>query len=328
LGSVRVVITDFGDPDNGPEATVFAASGLDVELIRGNVKSPAEVIPLVRQADAIIVQFATIDRTVIESLERCRIISRYGIGVDMIDIQAASDRGIPVANVPDFCIDEVSTQTVGFIIDLDRHTFALDKHVKSGQWGVSPPPSLPPLRLKGQTLGIVGLGKIGRVVAEKAACLGLHVVASDPFADGESARTVGAELVELPELLRRADYVSLHCPLIPETRGLIGARELAAMKPSAYLINMARGPIVDQRALRAALTNGTIAGAALDVLEEEPPPTDEPLLHLDNVILTPHTSSWSVESLAQLRHDTAQNVVELLQGRWPRSVVNSAAIRR
>jgi D-3-phosphoglycerate dehydrogenase len=325
---VRVVITDFGDPDNEPEAEVFAASGLDVELIRGNARSPAEVIGLVTGADAVIVQFATIDRSVIESLERCRIISRYGIGVDMIDIQAASDRGIPVANVPDFCIDEVSTQTVGFIIDLDRHTLILDKHAKSGQWGVSPPPVPPPLRLKGQTLGIVGLGKIGRVVAQKAACLGLNVVASDPFADRESARTVGAELVELPELLRRADYVSLHCPLIAETRGLIGARELAAMKPTAYLINMARGPIVDQRALRAALTDGTIAGAALDVLEEEPPTKDEPLLQLENAIVTPHTSSWSVESLAQLRHDTAQNVVDLLQGRWPRSVVNASAIRR
>jgi D-3-phosphoglycerate dehydrogenase len=325
---VRVVITDFGDPDNEPEAEVFAASGLDVELIRGNARSPAEVIGLVTGADAVIVQFATIDRSVIESLERCRIISRYGIGVDMIDIQAASDRGIPVANVPDFCIDEVSTQTVGFIIDLDRHTLILDKHAKSGQWGVSPPPVPPPLRLKGQTLGIVGLGKIGRVVAQKAACLGLNVVASDPFADRETAKTVGAELVELPELLRRADYVSLHCPLIAETRGLIGARELAAMKPTAYLINMARGPIVDQRALRAALTDGTIAGAALDVLEEEPPTKDEPLLQLENAIVTPHTSSWSVESLAQLRHDTAQNVVDLLQGRWPRSVVNASAIRR
>jgi D-3-phosphoglycerate dehydrogenase len=323
-----VVITDFGDPDNEPEAEVFAASGLDVELIRGNARSPAEVIGLVTGADAVIVQFATIDRSVIESLERCRIISRYGIGVDMIDIQAASDRGIPVANVPDFCIDEVSTQTVGFIIDLDRHTLILDKHAKSGQWGVSPPPVPPPLRLKGQTLGIVGLGKIGRVVAQKAACLGLNVVASDPFADRETAKTVGAELVELPELLRRADYVSLHCPLIAETRGLIGARELAAMKPTAYLINMARGPIVDQRALRAALTDGTIAGAALDVLEEEPPTKDEPLLQLENAIVTPHTSSWSVESLAQLRHDTAQNVVDLLQGRWPRSVVNASAIRR
>lgn len=328
MGSVRVVITDFGDPDNEPEAEVFAASGLDVELIRGNARSPAEVIGLVTGADAVIVQFATIDRSVIESLERCRIISRYGIGVDMIDIQAASDRGIPVANVPDFCIDEVSTQTVGFIIDLDRHTLILDKHAKSGQWGVSPPPVPPPLRLKGQTLGIVGLGKIGRVVAQKAACLGLNVVASDPFADRETAKTVGAELVELPELLRRADYVSLHCPLIAETRGLIGARELAAMKPTAYLINMARGPIVDQRALRAALTDGTIAGAALDVLEEEPPTKDEPLLQLENAIVTPHTSSWSVESLAQLRHDTAQNVVDLLQGRWPRSVVNASAIRR
>ena len=323
----KIVLTDFGDPDHSLEAGVLNASGLDINLVRLQTKDPEALIPHVKDADALMVQWATINRKVIESMTQCKVISRYGIGVDMVDLQAAADHGIPVANVADFCMDEVSDSTIGFIFDLNRRTFILDRYVRCGGWGSTRSiPFWPPPRLRGQTLGIVGLGNIGQVVARKAGCLGLKLLAYDPYVQPERAASLDVELVTLQELLQRSDYVTLHCPLIPETRGLIGAAQLAMMKPSACLINMARGPVVVQSALYEALVNQTITAAALDVLEQEPPKPDDPLLHLDNVIITPHSSSGSVESIIQLRSDTAQNVVDMLNGKRPRSIVNCKAL--
>jgi D-3-phosphoglycerate dehydrogenase len=324
MSPFKVVITDFSHPDHNVEAAELRAAGLDVELVCLNLRAPEQLIPHVVDADALMVQWATINREVIKSLTRCKVIARYGIGVDMVDLQAASERGIPVANVPDFCIEEVSTHTIAFVLMLNRHILLHHQHVRAGKWGGVPGGA--PSRLAGQTLGIVGLGNIGRAVARKAGCLGLQLLAYDPYVSPEEARELGVELVELADLLRRSDYVSLHCPLNEETRHLIGAAQLALMKPTAYLINMARGPVVDQKALYQALVNGTIRGAALDVLDQEPPAPDEPILHLDNVIFTPHTSSWSAESLQQLQRDTARNVALALQGKLPRSVVNRQAL--
>ena len=233
----RVVITDFDTPGEDHERAVLAESGLDVELERMALRSADEVIEAAADADGLLVQFTTIDARVLDALTRCRVISRYGIGLDMIDVEAATARGIPVANVPDFCIDEVSTQTIGFLIDLDRHTLELARHVQTGGWGTRPAPVAAPRRLSGQMLGIVGLGRIGRAVATKASALGLRVIGSDPYLESSSAPV---PLVSLPALLRESDYVSLHVPLVAETRGLIGSTELHAMKRSAYLINMAR----------------------------------------------------------------------------------------
>ena len=275
-------------------------------------------------ADALLVQFAQVDRDLIRSLARCRVISRYGIGVDMIDVAAAGAAGIPVANVPDYCIDEVGAQTIGFLIDLNRRTIPLDRHVRAGRWGSEPAPVTAPRRLAGQTLGIIGLGAIGTQVARKAAALGLRVVAHDPYATPDPSS--GVELVDLAAVLAGSDYVTLHCPLTEGTRGMIDADALAAMRPTAYLLNLSRGGVVDQAALVRALADGRIAGAALDVLAEEPPDPDDPVLALDNVIVTPHSSSWSVESAQQLRRDTAENVVLALTGREPRSVVNRSLL--
>jgi D-3-phosphoglycerate dehydrogenase len=311
VGSFKVILTDFTDSDQRIELGVFAASGLDLELIRAVPNTTTDLTRIGAEADALLVQFANVDRPVLESLRRCQIISRYGVGVDMIDVQAAGELGIPVANVPDFCIDEVSTQTLGFIIDLNRHTVALNDHVHRGHWGSQPVPGGAPRRLAGQTLGIVGLGTIGCEVARKAAAFGLTILASDPY------------LATAPD----GDYVTLHCPLVPETRGLIGARQLATMKSTAYLLNLSRGPVVDQSALADALTSGVLAGAALDVMATEPPSPDDPLLQMANVLLTPHTSSWSIESIDQLRRDAAVNVTDALSGRQPRSVVNRDHLR-
>jgi D-3-phosphoglycerate dehydrogenase / 2-oxoglutarate reductase len=321
----KVVITDFGDPDYTLEADVFRASGLDLDLVRIQASKPEELFPTVVDAHALIVQWVKITPEVMDKMTRCRVISRYGIGVDMVDLEAATAHGIAVCNVPDYCVEEVSTHTIAFMLSLNRHLWQHDAHVKSGKWGGLPGGA--PTRLSSQTLGIVALGKIGREVARKAGVMGVNVLGFDPYVMPEAAQALGIELVGVEELLRRSDYVSLNCPLTAETHHLIGAAQLALMKPTAYLINMARGPVVDQAALYQALISGTIKGAALDVLELEPPTPDDPILKLDNVIFTPHTASWSAEAVEQLRRDAARNVAIYLQGQPPRFVVNPGVLK-
>lgn len=320
MAKFKVVITDFGEPDSTPEAEVIKASGLDAELVRIQARTPEELLPTVADADGLIVQWVKVTSEVMDKMPKCKVISRYGIGVDMIDVAAATAHGIMVCNVPDFCIEEVTTHTWAFILSLNRHMWQHHQHVKSGKWGG--PPGGAPRRLSTETLGVVALGNIGREVVRKANAFGVKVLAYDPYIKPELLQGLNVELVGLEELLRRSDYVSLHCPLVEETRHLIGAAQLALMKPTAYLINMARGPVVDQPALYQALRAGTIRGAALDVLEQEPPAADDPLLKLDNVIFTPHAASWTVEAGAQLRRDTARNLVIALQGKLPKPIVN------
>ena len=325
MSPFKIVITDFGDPSHELEEAELRASGLDYELVRLNTRLADELIPHVADAHALIVQWASISRPVIESLQHCRVISRYGIGVDMIDLEAASERGIPVCNVPDYCIEEVSTHTLAFVLGLNRRLFAQTAHVASGQWGGAPGGM--PARLSLQSMGVLGLGRIGREVARKAQGVGLKVLAHDPYLQPDQAQALGVELVGLDELLRRADYLSIHCPLTKETRHLIGAAQLALMKPTAFLINMARGPVVDQPALCQALVSGVIAGAAADVLEQEPPDPNDPLLKLPNMFVTPHFSSASTESVVQLRRDVARHVVQVLRGEPPQAVVNPQYLR-
>ncbi len=322
MAQYKVVITDFGSPENDIEAAELQASGLDYELVRLNASTAEQLMPTVKDADALIVQWAKIDRQVIDSLEKCKIISRYGIGVDMVDLKAAGERGIPVANVNDYCFDEVSTHTLTFLLMLNRHLLTHHLHVKAGNWGKSAVAGGPPSRLNLQTLGIVGMGNIGRAVVEKARPFVAKIIAFDPYLTAEKAAEIGVELVGWEDLLRRSDYISVHVPLTDETRHLFNAAAFAQMKPTAYLINMARGPVVDQPSLVEALKSGKIAGAGLDVLEKEPPDADDPLLKLDNVLFTPHTSSWTAESGVQLRRGVVRNVVDVFQGRQPRSVVN------
>ena len=321
----KIILTDFGAPESDIELAELRASGLDFTFERLNTQDPAKLIAGVADADGLLVGFAKITRPVIEAMKHCKVISRYGIGVDMVDLQAASEHGVMVANVPDYCFEEVSNHTVACLLALNRYLVAENAWVHAGKWG-RPTGEPLPARLSKQTVGIVGLGNIGREVARKLQAFGLHVLGQDPFVTPEKAAALGVELVTLDDLLRRADYVCLHCPLIPETRHLIGAAQLKLMKPTAYLINVSRGPVVDQPALVQALADHTIAGAALDVLEQEPPAADDPLLKMDNVILSPHSASCSDEATVQLRRETARNVVEALQGRIPRSVVNRAGL--
>jgi D-3-phosphoglycerate dehydrogenase len=320
MAQYKVVLTDFGEPDHSLELEEMQASGLDIEFVRLNARTADDLFPAAADADALLVQWAKITRPVMERLTRCKVISRYGIGVDMVDLQAASDHGIWVCNVPDYCIEEVSTHALTCLLALNRNLVTHNAHVKSGKWGGVPGGA--PGRLSVQTLGIVGLGNIGREVARKAGPLGLRLLGFDPYLSAEKAAALGVELTSLEDLLRRSDYVSLHCPLTDETRHLIGPAQFDLMKPGAYLINMARGPVVDQPALVQALASGKLRGAAVDVLEQEPPAADEPLLRMDNVIITPHIASWTGEALIQLRRDTARNAILALKGQQPRSIVN------
>lgn len=322
MGQYKVVITDFGMPDNDIEQEELTNSGLGIDLVRLNAKTPQELIGQVADADGLIVQWTQINPEVIDTLQKCKVISRYGIGVDMVDLEAAGKRGIMVCNSPDYCIEEVSTHTMAFLLMLNRHIPVQHQFVHDSKWGTGPAPGGAPTRLSSQTLGVVGLGNIGRAVTERAKCLGLKVIGFDPYLSENQFAALGITGVSLDDLLAQSDYVALHCPLTDETRNLISTAQFGKMKPSAYLINMARGPIVDQAALYTALTSGTIAGAALDVLTKEPPEPTDPLLKLDNVLFTPHTSSWSGESAIQLRRSTARNVIDVLQGKPPRSVVN------
>ncbi len=322
MAKYKVVITDFGSPENEIEDAELRASGLDYELVRLQASTAEQLLPAVKDADALIVQWAKIDRQVIEALEKCKVISRYGIGVDMIDLKAAGERGIPVANVNDYCFDEVSTHTLTFLLMLNRHLLEHHQFVKAGNWGKSALTATPPNRLELQTVGIVGMGNIGRAVVRKVKPFVANIIAFDPYLTPEKAAEIGVELVSFDELLRRSDYLTIHVPLTDETRHLFNAEAFARMKPTAYLINMARGPVVDQAALVDALKSGKIAGAGLDVLEKEPPNADDPILTLDNVLFSPHSSSGSVESGRQLRRGVVRNVIDVFEGRQPHSVVN------
>ena len=318
----RVVITDYDYPALDEERAVLDPIG--AELVPNQARTEAELIAACRVADVVLNQYAHLTANVIATLDRCRAIVRYGVGVDTVDVAAATERGIWVCNVPDYGIDEVSDHAVTLLLAAARRLVALANAVQAGQWDVNQ--VKPVYRLRGRTLGLIGLGRIGSAVARKAAPFGLDVIAHDPprSADYFAERNVGQ--TTLDELLARADYVSVHCPLTEETRHLIGERELGLMKPTALLINTARGGIVDGAAVARALRAGRIAGAALDVLEREPMPTDDPLLGLPNCLVTPHAAWYSEEAFRALKTMAAEEVARLLLGQPPRSPVNDIGV--
>jgi D-3-phosphoglycerate dehydrogenase len=255
----------------------------------------------------------------IAALERCRVISRFGTGVDNIDVAAAAARGIVVANVPEFCTDEVANRVWLLLLACAAHLPELDQGVRRGEWreeglGLSMPVS-------GRVLGLVGLGKIGRAVARRGQASGMRIIACDPLVSGGQMAKSGIEKAELDALLAEADYVSVGCPLTDETRALIDARRIGLMKRTAVLINCARGAIVDQAALADALANHRIAAAGLDVFDPEPPGRDNPLYRLQNVILTPHSAANTADSIRRLRREAVESVVRVLRGERPRNTV-------
>jgi len=317
----KIVITDCDHPTVEIEKEIL--SEIDPEFVVVHCNTEEEVIEAAQNADGIINQYAPITRRVIESLKRCKVIARYGVGVDNVDVEAATEYGIIVANVPDYCVDEVSTHTMALILACARGITLLDRKRREKRWDF--PLAKPLFRTQGKILGLFGLGRIARSVAQKASGFGFKITAFDPYV---SKVDKGIELVKFSQLLSDSDFVSIHAPLTDETRHSFGENELKAMKKTAFLINTARGPIVDEKALYQALEKRWIAGAALDVMEKEPPDWENSLLKLDNLIITPHISFYSEESYIELKTKTAKAVLSVLEGGLPRAMVNPKVIEK
>lgn len=289
---------------------------LGCRLASGLAADDSSLLALCRDAVGIIVgSLPTFTASVIEELGACRIIARAGIGTDNIDLAAAVKKGIVVTRVPDYCIEEVSDHALAFILLFARKLDLGAEIVRRGKWGIAPLQPIHPLR--GAALGVVGIGRIGAALARKARSLGMRLLAHDPFMPEAAFRRLRAEKATLPRLLKESDYVSLHAPLTPKTRGMIGAAELKRMRPGTVLVNVARGGLVNERALAAALKKGEIRGAGLDVLMEEPPGRGNPLVKLPNCIITPHCAWYSTASQEDLRRKAAGEILRVLQGRKP-----------
>jgi len=305
-----IAITDSPFPSLDPAKKALAR--LDPEYRMANSASEADILAVAQDADAVLVTYAKLTGGLLRQLKKCKAIGRFGLGVDNIDLPAAKDCGIAVNYVPDYCLREVSDHAMTLLLALARKVTLSNKLVQSGRWEV--PPIVPLRRLEGQVLGLVGFGNIPRALAPKAKAFGLKVIAFDPYIVTEAADAAGVESVSFDDLLARSDFISVHAPLQPATRGLINAKALAKMKKGAFLINTARGPLVDEAALLAALDAGQLGGAALDVVPVEPLAKDSPLLGRDNVILTPHTGFYSVEALEELQTKCASDVARVLSG--------------
>ena len=317
-----VVVTDSPFSDLNPARETMSQIDAEVVLLAGC--SPDAIGRAARNADGVLVTYAKIGREVIQQMDRCRIISRFGIGVDNVDISAATGAGIVVTRVPDYCVEEVADHALALLLALARKIPLANSMVQAGSWDLSA--TGPIHRLRGSTLGLLGFGRIPQLAAPRAKAFGMHVIANDPYLTSEVKSRMDVEFVSFSELLRRSDFVSIHSPLVPATLRLFNADAFRQMKPTAYLINTARGAIVDDQALSEALDHGTIAGAALDVLPEEPP-RNSPLLGRPNVIVTPHMSFYSAESLVDLQTRAAQEVVRVIRGEDPLNPVNPEVLK-
>ena len=318
----RILITDIAWPDLEIEKEVLAA--VEGEVMVAGDGTPEEIIALAPQADAILTCWKDVPAEALDIAPNCRVVSRYGIGLDNIPIGRATELGMLVTNVPDFCLEEVSDHVMALLLATARQLFPLARTPERSGWTRETPRPIP--RIKGQTLGLIGFGNIARALVSKALGFGLRVMAYTPRLRPEDAPQ-GVEVTnELATLLAASDYVSIHSPLTEETAHLIDDAALAQMKPNALLINTSRGGVIDERALVRALKEGRIAGAALDVTDPEPPSGDNPLLSLENVIVTPHAAFYSVAATAELARKAAENVVTVLRGEVPKTLVNAEVL--
>jgi D-3-phosphoglycerate dehydrogenase len=317
-------------PDPAPSLAPYdaeraAADACGAELVLGDGSAALMDAEVILTSGLI-----PIDAAAIAALQRCRLMVRYGIGVDTIDVPAATAQGIVVANAPTYCVEEVSDHAAALILALARRVVGLDRSVRERGWMAAQSELGGVRRMRSRTLGIVGMGRIGAAVARKLQPLVGRTLGYDPYLAAQTIAERGAEPVDLTQLLREADIVSLHVPLSPQTRGLIDAAALALMQPTALFVNTSRGPLVDELALATALTQGRLGGAALDVAAHEPLPADSPLLAVDpqRLILTPHAAASSEDSLVDLRHEVIAAMQAVLSGHWPVSVINPQVVPR
>jgi D-3-phosphoglycerate dehydrogenase / 2-oxoglutarate reductase len=315
-----VAVTDFGTDVLDVEKAILEPLGCQV-VGPIKAKDPQSLASLVAGADCVITQFAPVTAAVIEAMQKCKVIVRYGIGVDNVDLKAAAAKRIPVCNVPDYCIDEVADHALAMILDLTRKIMANAALVKAGRWGLAG--SIESLHaLRDMTVGIVGFGRIGREVAARLRPFKCKLLVFDPVVDAKTVAAAGAKLVGFDELLRASDLVTLHCPSNEKTRYMINADSLAKMKQGAMLVNTSRGTLVKTDALIAALQSGQIAAAALDVTDPEPINPDNPLVKMDNVIINSHIASGSPGASHKLRSGAAGIVALAIQGTRLPNVVN------
>ncbi|MFH0872619.1 MAG: C-terminal binding protein [bacterium] len=318
MAQFKAVYTDQHVIPAGPEREILAA--VEAELFVAECRSEEETIRAAAGAHAVLNASAKLTSRVIETLKDCMVIARYGIGVDNVDIPAATAQGIIVCNVPDFCFEEVSDTAMSLILATTRKVCRMSQLVKQGIWDRSL--AKPIHKFSRQTLGLIAFGNIARTLTKKARPFGFKIIAYDPCLSPEVGKPYGVELVDLDTLLRESDVISIHAPLTQETFHMIGETELKKMKPSAFLVNTGRGPIVDGKALYQALKEGWIAGAGLDVMEKEPPDPKDPLLTLDNIVFTPHYGSYTEEAYYELRVKAAQGAASVLRGEFPKYFVN------
>jgi D-3-phosphoglycerate dehydrogenase len=319
----RVLVTDHTFDPLDIEERILGPLGVVID--GQQCKSVEQLLPLVADADAVLTQFSPVNAAVIAAMKKARVIVRYGIGVDNVDLQAAQERGIPVCNVPDYCIDEVADHTLAFILATTRQVVPNCLRVRAGQWGLAVP--LAEMRtLRDLTVGVVGFGRIGRAVVRRLLPFGGTIRVFDPNVAPQEIQQAGATAASLDELLPQSDIVTLHCPSTAQTRRMLGAERLAKMKRGSILVNLGRGDLVDTQALVAALRSGHLAAAALDVCDPEPIPPSHPLLEMPNVIVAAHIASASVRAVRSLRETAAGLVARRLRGEPLPSIVNGVTI--
>ena len=314
MSSTLIAVADTVFPSLDPALEALAA--VEPELKIAKDASVDNILAVAADAEALLVTYGQINAEVIAGLNNCKVIGRFGIGIDNIDIAAATKKGITVTYAPVYCLDEVSDHAMALLLSLARKVTFGANLVSGGRWEM--PAVVPIHRLKGRTLGLVGLGNIPQALVPKAQAFGIKVIAADPYCPDDVFQRMGGEKVDLDEMLARSDYVSVHAPLTPETEKMFNADAFKQMKPNAFLINTARGPLVDIDDLAAALDAGEIAGAALDVLPSEPPGADNPVVGRADVILTPHTGFYSEDALLDLQTTVASDVARVLTGEEPK----------
>ncbi len=322
MSKYLVIVTDDRHHNYDPEKKVLAAINARLEI--HNLTDEKEAAALLAQADGILVNLFPLRAEMIARLKKCKVISRYGVGYDNVDVEAATKANIWVARVPDYAIEDVSDHALALLLCAVRKIAFKDRMIRQGQWNLHQ--RQPIHRIKGRTLGLVGFGLIARAFLRKVRNLGLEkILIYDPYVDSSVILQEGAEPVDLNTLLRLSDYISLHAPLNPQTTQMIGQPQIGLMKMEAILINTSRGALVDEKTLAETLASQRIAYAGLDVFEQEPLPPDSPLRHLDNIILSDHAGWYSEEAMTELKQKAALNIVYALKGETPSYPVNCIA---
>jgi D-3-phosphoglycerate dehydrogenase len=321
MSAYTVAVTDYGFPDLKQEEAILLPKGF--RIVEGQCKTEESVLKLARDADAILTERAPVTKEVIDNLQRCKIIVRYGVGVDSIDIEAAKARNIPVVNVPDYQTGEVADHAMSLLLASVRKIPQIVSQVRGGVWDSTPRPIV---GLQGATLGVAGFGNIGRDVAKRAQSFGIRTIGYDPYVQDAAFRDAGTEKVDWSTLLQTSDFISIHLPLTTGTRHIFDESAFAQMKPTAFLVNTSRGPVIKTESLIKALQNNTIAGAALDVLEVEPTSPSSPLLAMEQCLITSHCAWYSESSLNRLQRYAAMEIVRLFNGERPKHIVNGVEV--